>query len=157
MTDVLPRISPILLGYCEAGIPAPLFREYASIAPTAVGRPIEAITVNVRGDEMPDQPTAETLPAARRVALLTIGFPRLGDWAEQAACVGKDPRLFDKDDADCRDALRICADCLVVTDCLRDAMTHERTRARWGVRGGLTVSQRADLARRTARRGEAVA
>ena len=80
-------------------------------------------------------------------------------WRERAACHGEDTELwFPTDRFDRRGlgspdtraaiALSICATCPVVAQCLEAAMREETAvSGRWGIRGGLTAYQRADLAR----------
>ena len=86
-----------------------------------------------------------------------------GGWRDLAACSGLATRDCDPwfplpDDADddrpprweCEAAyaIRICVRCRVRTECLTEALTSERanpTRARSGIFGGLTPTQRARL------------
>lgn len=85
-------------------------------------------------------------------------------WWERAACYGEDTELWYPPDRydqrgrgspDTRTsiALSICATCPVATQCLDAAMREETTQSdRWGIRGGLTAYQRAELARQRSRR-----
>ena len=80
-------------------------------------------------------------------------------WRERAACHGEDTELWfptdrydrrglDSPDTRASIALGICATCPVATQCLEAAMREETALSgRWGIRGGLTAYQRADLAR----------
>lgn len=85
-------------------------------------------------------------------------------WRERAACHGEDTELWfptdrydrrglDSPDTRASIALGICATCPVATQCLDAAMREEMTQSdRWGIRGGLTAYQRAELARQRSRR-----
>ena len=78
-------------------------------------------------------------------------------WWEQAACQGTDTEFFypptGRMDLQ-RLAQRVCADCPVKTECLNDALDHESQVGNqpWGIRGGMTETDRADLIARTRRR-----
>ena len=48
---------------------------------------------------------------------------RFPAWAEDAACVGEDPRLFDGGNTRARE---ICGQCPVASECLADQMAWER-------------------------------
>jgi WhiB family redox-sensing transcriptional regulator len=66
----------------------------------------------------------------------------LGEWAEHAACKGKDPQLFfppTTGPAIYHKARAICKDCPVTEQCLQHAYDH----GEWdGVWGGLSPTQR---------------
>ncbi len=69
-------------------------------------------------------------------------------WAAYAACRSADPDLFfPGSDAEARHALRICATCPVVEDCLDYALM---ARERYGIWGGTTERERRRLLRRSA-------
>jgi len=70
------------------------------------------------------------------------------DWIQDAACVGTDPEAFfpehntyDRSAA----ALKVCAGCPVVRDCLAYALAHGEE---FGVWGGLSAVQRKRLMKR---------
>lgn len=77
-------------------------------------------------------------------------------WWHEAACAGMDvnvfygspgrPRLGELPNAR---AKAVCAQCSVRAECLRSALTEERSHnwTRFGVRGGLTADERRKLAR----------
>lgn len=76
-------------------------------------------------------------------------------WRDEAACLSQPdlfvPRRTEKDGR-VTDARRVCATCPVRQDCLTSAMAEEGRSdqfRRAGVRGGLTPTQRASLARRS--------
>lgn len=70
-------------------------------------------------------------------------------WREEAACTQTDPEaFFPEPGASAVPALRICAVCPVRTECLRDAL--DRRELAFGVRGGLTPTQRRALLRQSA-------
>lgn len=78
--------------------------------------------------------------------------PFTGTWIHHAACTDHDAETFfphDTDTAGIAIARRICNGCPVKTHCLHHALT---TNERFGVWGGLTETQRANLHRRTNRR-----
>lgn len=68
--------------------------------------------------------------------LITDHAPPEPGWEDDAACVEHDPDLFfiDRGD-DPRPAQEICAECPVVEDCLRHALTFPE---RFGIWGGMT-------------------
>lgn len=70
-------------------------------------------------------------------------------WLKQAACLGRDDEMFpDNNPADLKHARQICAPCPVREECLADAMATEGDRTarnRYGIRAGLTGSQRRTL------------
>jgi len=67
-------------------------------------------------------------------------------WREEAACTQTDPEAFyPEPGASAAPALRICATCTVHIECLRDSL--DRRDIAFGVRGGLTPSQRRTLMR----------
>lgn len=79
-------------------------------------------------------------------------------WQEYAACLGIDPRLFFPDGevgtaakALYRDAVRVCAGCPVIEQCLRSALRAEGaapSKSRSGVFGGKTPAERDAIYRR---------
>jgi len=72
-------------------------------------------------------------------------------WREEAACTQTDPEVFfPLPGASAAPAQRICAECPVRTECLTDAL-HRRDVA-FGVRGGLTPTQRRELLRQSSGR-----
>lgn len=78
----------------------------------------------------------------------------MSHWLHQAACVGSDPEQWAPEGnltVENRLALEVCwTDCPVRAQCLEAAMVEERglTRSyRYGIRGGLTHTERADLAK----------
>lgn len=65
-------------------------------------------------------------------------------WRQEALCAQTDPEIFfPEPGANATPARRICAGCHVRTDCLRDALEHRDIA--FGVRGGLTPTQRRAL------------
>ncbi|MHA6793160.1 WhiB family transcriptional regulator [Pseudonocardia bannensis] len=72
-------------------------------------------------------------------------------WRDAAACGSTDPELFfpldGGEDAPARidAAKRICAGCPVRAECLVDVMAWEDPARRWGVVGGTSSEERADL------------
>lgn len=67
------------------------------------------------------------------------------EWREEAVCRTVDPILFDAEQ-DGRRAARICHTCPVEKECLLDALTTEpEGDGPWGVRGGLTATERRHL------------
>jgi hypothetical protein len=69
------------------------------------------------------------------------------NWRTHAACQDVDPEVMfpGKVIADINEAKRVCAACPVLAECLTAAMAEEGATAkenRWGVRGGLTPTQR---------------
>lgn len=81
----------------------------------------------------------------------------VGTWRDQAACTEVDPDLMfpDSKPADIQAARAVCAVCPVVAECLAAAMAEEGNTSkhnRWGIRGGLTPTQRRRLHERQAKR-----
>lgn len=76
-------------------------------------------------------------------------------WWEDASCREFDPSIWEPDDLPTaarnqvtRQAKAICATCPVAVACLQKAREEEggtNERGRWGIRGGLTASERAAL------------
>lgn len=83
-------------------------------------------------------------------------------WRENAGCAGVDPELFYPEGAgpvvraQVQAAKRICAGCPVRELCLAEVMGSEDPALRWGVSGGLSAAERAELfaAQRRERLGE---
>jgi WhiB family redox-sensing transcriptional regulator len=72
-------------------------------------------------------------------------------WREEAACTQTDPEaFFPEPGASAAPALRICTTCTVRAECLHDAL--KRRDVTFGVRGGLTPTQRRALLRQGAGR-----
>lgn len=66
------------------------------------------------------------------------------DWRDQAACAGQDPALWFGHDTG--PAVDTCRGCPVRAECLHDALAHETDGSpRYGIRGGLTASQRKQI------------
>lgn len=85
----------------------------------------------------------------------------VSDWRQFAACRDEDPELFYPKPGNTRginQAKRVCASCLVRTDCLEAALTDEGGRSRdgrYGVRGQMTGDERyLEYARRRKHRGK---
>lgn len=82
-----------------------------------------------------------------------LGFTGAGvaGWRERAACRGVEPEVFYPVGAGplVRDAVaeakRVCAGCPVRELCLADSMASEDPALRWGVTGGLSAPERAEL------------
>lgn len=76
--------------------------------------------------------------------------PRLGPWANDAACRGTDPNLFfpngttGADAEKIKEAKAICATCSVWAPCLEEALTHNDD----GIWGGTTEEERRKIRRR---------
>lgn len=69
-------------------------------------------------------------------------------WREEALCAQTDPEIFFPEPGQSpRAAKQVCADCPVRTQCLTDAL--DRRDIAFGVRGGLTPTQRRVLLRHT--------
>lgn len=68
---------------------------------------------------------------------------RVGAWREQAACADADPDAFFDADREA-EALAVCEGCPVRADCLDAALTMHLD---YGVWGGATAAQRAELVR----------
>jgi WhiB family redox-sensing transcriptional regulator len=66
------------------------------------------------------------------------------NWYEQANCSSTDPEaLFPTDRHGVALAKKICANCVVVNDCLTDALRNELTeRDVHGIAGGLSAEER---------------
>lgn len=79
-----------------------------------------------------------------------------GDWADDAVCAQTDPEAFfapfegrggSRHSKDVRQAVALCHECPVRKECLREAMAEESVDyLRFGIRGGLTPTERAELA-----------
>lgn len=69
-------------------------------------------------------------------------FPRPAAYTEHSICVDHDPELFfsDGDHRKIQQAKRVCSLCPVRIECLNEAISMGDN---WGVRGGLTPSERA--------------
>ena len=68
-------------------------------------------------------------------------------WAKDAACLGYElNEFFTKDRRRVQQAKNVCARCPVRPECLDEALRAEDG-ARYGIFGGLTAAERADLAR----------
>lgn len=67
------------------------------------------------------------------------------DWRDRAACLSSDPELFfpigttGPAEEQIKRARRICRDCPVIMECLRNAL---RTTDQYGIAGGLTEGER---------------
>jgi WhiB family redox-sensing transcriptional regulator len=102
--------------------------------------------------------TGVTGERSRRVRQLldSLGFHAPADqhWRERAACCGVDPELFFPAGAgpvvaaQVERAKRVCAGCPVRELCLADVMAWEDPALRWGVVGGLSPDERAELLER---------
>lgn len=67
-------------------------------------------------------------------------------WHSRAACRGRsDVNFFPQRGESIRAALVLCSGCAVRTDCLEDALMHDRTLGVWG---GMTERERKRLKRR---------
>ena len=88
--------------------------------------------------------------AAEPVAgLVGWGAGGLEAWRDEALCRQVDPELFfPETGGSSRAAKQICAGCPVRAECLDWAIAHDQ---RYGVWGGLTVSERTQLRRRRGR------
>ncbi len=72
-----------------------------------------------------------------------------GDWRDEAACRGADPRLFDyapgtDSESSAEPAKRICMDCQVRADCLSYALSLLAEDDSVGIYGALTPAERSD-------------
>lgn len=72
------------------------------------------------------------------------------EWVKDAACRGKRASVFFPDhknpnDSRFDEALAVCAQCSVTQQCLEIVIVLEDTDDRWGVFGGMTPAQRAQL------------
>lgn len=79
-------------------------------------------------------------------------MPTYRDWMDDAACAKDGRDLWYADDSETRrlgEAKRICRACPVQTKCLEHALAieaaDERTNLRYGIYGGLTPKERAEL------------
>lgn len=88
-----------------------------------------------------------------RQTLDDLGFTARRDegWRGRAACAGSDPELFYPEGAgpvvreQIEAAKRICAGCPVRELCLAEVMGSEDPGLRWGVVGGLSAAERAQM------------
>lgn len=103
----------------------------------------------------PQLEAEETPVPARREPAARVD----GAWAGQGACVGIDFTVFyppgepDKDSPEVAAARSICRTCPVQRDCLEYALARPE---RYGVWGGMTYRERANVARRRQRYAAAV-
>jgi WhiB family redox-sensing transcriptional regulator len=68
-------------------------------------------------------------------------------WLEHAACRGRPTSWwYAGDELSVGVALSICRRCPVRSECLDDALTHETSGYRFGIRAGLTANDRAAVA-----------
>lgn len=80
-------------------------------------------------------------------------------WLDEAACRGRDTRLWFPargDSVTVAVARQICRRCPVRESCLTEALEVEIDGLRYGVRGGLTAGERSSLARAGRRVGVAL-
>jgi WhiB family redox-sensing transcriptional regulator len=72
---------------------------------------------------------------------------QLGDWRDDAACLGEDIHLFfpERSQVQANQAKAICANCQVRSDCLDEAIHNGE---RFGIWGGLDQEERRREARR---------
>lgn len=88
-----------------------------------------------------------------RAVLAELGFTgaSVAVWRERAGCRGTDPELFYPVGAgplireQVEHAKQVCAGCPVREFCLADVMGTEDPALRWGVIGGLSADERAEL------------
>jgi WhiB family redox-sensing transcriptional regulator len=72
-------------------------------------------------------------------------------WRDEALCAQTDPEIFFPEPGQSPHAAKqVCAECPVRVECLTDALDHRDIA--FGVRGGLTPTQRRELLHRDARR-----
>lgn len=72
-------------------------------------------------------------------------------WREEADCATTDPEVFFPEPGQSPNAAKqVCAECPVRAECLIDALAHRDIA--FGVRGGLTPTQRRELLHSGARR-----
>ncbi|WP_327671874.1 MULTISPECIES: WhiB family transcriptional regulator [unclassified Streptomyces] len=76
---------------------------------------------------------------------MTTAARDAADWRLRAACRGQDTNRWFIDKGHYNDAKSICSGCPVRAECLYDALTTEPNHHRYGMWGGLTGSQRAQL------------
>jgi WhiB family transcriptional regulator, redox-sensing transcriptional regulator len=94
-------------------------------------------------------------PSGTASLLTTFGMldeasEAMGNWTLMAACATADPGLFfPVAGIPGLKAKKVCARCLVRSDCLRYALASGQD---WGIRGGLDAAERRRLARRQRRR-----
>jgi hypothetical protein len=67
---------------------------------------------------------------------------RVGSWTDDAACRGRTPLFYAVDEISQRVAATICRSCPVRSACLADVRDTEPSWMRFGVRAGMTASQR---------------
>lgn len=68
------------------------------------------------------------------------------DWRDSALCAQTDPALwFPEKGEPAREAKRICSGCEVSAECLTDALSKPLAQDRYGVRGGLSPTEREKL------------
>ncbi len=97
------------------------------------------------------RPTQRTERVRRLLAELGFTGPGMAGWREQGACLATDPELFYPVGdgiavaAQTEQARQVCAGCPVRVQCLADVMTSEDPALRWGVVGGLSAKERAEL------------
>ncbi|MFE7273013.1 WhiB family transcriptional regulator [Streptomyces sp. NPDC057623] len=76
---------------------------------------------------------------------MTTAARDAADWRLRAACRGQDTNLWFIDSGHYRTALAVCGGCPVRAECLHDALATEPSWHRYGLWGGLTPRQRAQL------------
>lgn len=80
---------------------------------------------------------------------------RQSDWVKLAACKDLDPEVFfppDTGPTRYDNAKRVCSQCPVSEECLQLALSVEEWDDRWGVFGGTTPGERADIRYRKSRK-----
>lgn len=70
-----------------------------------------------------------------------------GEWQQLANCATTDPELFFSDFGTYDTARKVCAFCPVRAQCLQEALEQNET---FGMRGGLTPTERRQMQRRVA-------
>lgn len=86
---------------------------------------------------------------------MTTAEPYAVDWQQRAACAGKDTNLWFSTNP--TRAQEICGGCPVRPECLYDALRAEPSYARFGVRGGLTRTERRALPALPSAKADAIA
>jgi WhiB family redox-sensing transcriptional regulator len=76
--------------------------------------------------------------------------PANRDWRDSALCARMDPAKFFPEIGDsAAEAKQICRRCVVRSECLADALRLPFNQDRWGIRGGLSATERYELRKAT--------
>jgi len=83
-------------------------------------------------------------------ATLPLSTAAGDDWRDSALCAQTDPAIFFPEHGEnAIEAKQICSGCEVRAECLMDALRRLYNQDRFGVRGGLSATQRYELRKAT--------